>query len=223
VDRSVSAPGPETQRGLFTPDSARIAGSVRSVRKAAAARRNGARGGRPRHVGTAHQYKIREQAALRDPRSALPNLDGCTVREIPRADAKPIILRYEWLGTVGRSWAWYGLFSPGRELLGVTGFGPGPRSASRDICGREYAKLAVCLERGACVHWAPKNAASYLISRAVKLAHLEHGWSIFYAYADPAAGEIGTIYQTLGWHCIGQGVGRTPGRGRDRSSDPTAR
>ena len=66
-----------------------------------------------------------------------------------------------------------------------------PGSAqSRDICGQHNRDLAVCLERGACSHLAPPNAASFLISRSVTLAAADHGWRIFYAYADMEAGEI---------------------------------
>lgn len=171
----------------------------------------------------AHQYKMRERAALLNPRPPLPSLDGCTVRAIQAAQARPIILKYEWLGTMGRAAACYGLFSPTNELLGVSCFGWPSSPESRDVCGEENRPLAVCLERGACVHWAPRNAASFLIRRAVGLAHAEHGWAIFYAYADPSAGEIGAIYQALNWYYIGQGVGREPGRTRDRFVRPDGR
>ena len=70
---------------------------------------------------------------------------------------------------------------------------------SRDVCGRSNRHLAICLERGACVPDAPANAASFLISWAVKLAAAEHGFRIFYAYADPQAGEVGTVYQAMDW------------------------
>jgi hypothetical protein len=50
---------------------------------------------------------------------------------------------------------------------------------------------------------APPNAASFLVSRAVKMASQEYGWRIFYAYADPEAGEVGTIYQAMNWLYIG--------------------
>jgi len=43
----------------------------------------------------AHQRVIREREASRSP---LASLDGCTVRAIDAATARPIILRYEWLG-----------------------------------------------------------------------------------------------------------------------------
>jgi hypothetical protein len=74
---------------------------------------------------------------------------------------------------------------------------------SRDICGKEHRSKAICLERGACVPDAPRNAASYLISRAVKIAAEDREWRIFYAYADPQAGELGTVYQACNWLYIG--------------------
>ncbi len=160
----------------------------------------------------AHQRVIREQHAEREPRPQIVGLAGCTVETITRTDAESVILKYEWLGTMGRGVATYGLRSPERELLGVAVFGWPSSVESRDICGKSRRELAICLERGACVHFAPKNAASYLITHAVKKAAADHGWRIFYAYADPEAGEIGTVYQACNWLYIGQGVGRTPGR-----------
>ena len=35
------------------------------------------------------------------------------------------------------------------------------------------------------------------------------GWQVFFAYADPAAGEVGKIYQACNWLYLGQG---SPGR-----------
>lgn len=143
------------------------------------------------------------------------SLDGCQVVPITSAEAASVILVYEWLGTLGRAAATYGLRAPDGELLGVACFGWPSAPESRDICGREYRDVAVCLERGACVHWAPANAASFLITNATKAASRDHSWDIFYAYADPEAGEIGTVYQACNWLYIGQGVGRTPGRPRE--------
>ncbi len=168
----------------------------------------------------AHQRIIRERAEILEPRAPLPTLDGCSVQQVTRETARPIILRYEWLGTMGRARAWYGLHAPDGEVLGVVGFGHGIGAASRNLCGPESRELTICLERGACVHYAPRNAGSFLIARACRLAHRDHGWEIFYAYADPDAGEIGTIYQALGWDYIGQGAGRTPGRKRDQFLRP---
>jgi hypothetical protein len=122
------------------------------------------------------------------------------------------------LGTTGRnSTATYGLRAPDGELIGAAVFGWPGAIQSRDICGQQHRSLAVCLERGACNHPAPPNAASFLISRAVRLAARDYGWRIFYAYADPEAGEIGTVYQACNWLYLGQGVGRGKNRGEKSS------
>ena len=156
----------------------------------------------------AYQRIIRDRHREQDPRPPLPSTDGCVVEVISYAETKPFILRHEWLGTMGNSTATYGLRSPGGELIGAAVFGWPGAIQSRDICGQQHRGLAVCLERGACSHQAPPNAASFLISRAVRLAARDHGWRIFYAYADPEAGEIGTVYQACNWLYLGQGIGR---------------
>ena len=51
----------------------------------------------------AWQRIIRERHLEEDPRPPLLSTDGCHVEEIARAEAEPFILRYEWLGTMGRS------------------------------------------------------------------------------------------------------------------------
>ena len=120
----------------------------------------------------------------------MATLEGCTVEQIPFAEAKAIITRYEWLGSMPTGTrACYGLRTPSGELAGVAVFAAGPAPESGDLCGREHRDLAICLARGACVHWAQPNAASFLISRACKLAAKQFGWKIFFAYADWQAGE----------------------------------
>ena len=149
-----------------------------------------------------------------NPVPQIPTLDGCSVREVSSTEAAVIIHKYEWLGTVGRAVLCVGLFSREEELIGVACFGWPCSPESRDICGKENRDLAICLERGACAHYAPPNAPSFLISRACQIA-AERGWPLVYAYADEDAGEIGAVYQACNWLYIGQGVGRTPGRLRN--------
>ena len=48
----------------------------------------------------AHQRRIRDAEAALDPRPAMTTLEGCTVERIPPAEAKAIIIRYEWLRTM---------------------------------------------------------------------------------------------------------------------------
>lgn len=169
----------------------------------------------PGSADKAHQRIIRENLSEVEPREQLRNLRGCRVEQISTDAARSVILKYEWLGTMGRCVATYGLLTEDDDLLGAAVFGWPAAVQSRDICGKQNRQLAICLERGACVHYAPSNAASFLIANSVKQAANDHGWKIFYAYADPEAGEIGTVYQACNWLYIGQGVGRTPGRFRE--------
>ncbi len=61
-----------------------------------------------------HQARIRQHEARKLYVEPVPDLRRAFVREITSQQAKAIILRYEWLGTMGRSFLCYGLFS-GRD------------------------------------------------------------------------------------------------------------
>jgi hypothetical protein len=162
---------------------------------------------------------MRDAAARKDPRPAFP-LEGCTVEEITRAEAYPLIMRYEWLKSIPtNSQAYYGLRAPTGELLGVSIFGPTPGTASLDVCGKENAKLAIGLVRGACTHVAHAHAGSHLTATACRMAAAKYGWRIFVAYQDTRAGEVGTIYQACNWHFIGA-TGRGTGGYRTRYKAP---
>lgn len=158
------------------------------------------------HRVQAHYWRTRPrtQAFQSVIRQQIPTLAGCYVERVSTSEARQLILRYEWLGTMPvRPAASYGLKTATGALLGVAVFGWTGSPQSRDICGRDNRSLAICLERGACVPDAPDNAASFLVSRAVRLAAEEKGWRVFFAYADPQAGEVGTIYQACNWLYIG--------------------
>jgi hypothetical protein len=129
-------------------------------------------------------------------------LKGCTVEMVSSHVARPLILQYEWLGDMGRATMFVGLKERGGELIGVACFGHGPAGAIRAKIG----KPAWCLERGACVHWAPPNAASFLIARACKLICQTTKVERFFAYCDPMAGEYGAVYQAANWVYLGQGL-----------------
>jgi hypothetical protein len=157
----------------------------------------------------AHQRKIADREREQNPRERLTSLDQFFVDPITREQAKPIILKYEWLANIGRADHFVGLFSPERVLIGVACFGYGP--ADKSI--RELLEgPAWCLERGTCVPHAPKNAASFLITHACKLMYGKTGISRFFAYGDPEAVEYGGVYQAANWLYLGQGLNGGKGR-----------
>jgi hypothetical protein len=171
-DRLATLPIPPTER----------AAAARSL--CAALRRLG-------HV-IAGQYEAVLAHHAADPRPRLMTLEGCTVAPVPRDEACALIRPFEWLGTVGRCRLFFGLYSPARELIAVVGFGPGPGPGGAGKADE------LALERGVTLLHAPRNAATFLIARALR-ALRQQGFRAFKAYTDPAAGETGAIYRALGW------------------------
>lgn len=156
-----------------------------------------------------HQRKIRDGFSASDPHPIMETLSGCHVERITKAEAEVIILKYEWLGAMATAnRANYGLLTPDRVLIGVACFGQANGSRSHFVCGADLAPKTICLERGTCIHWAHPHAGSFLVSKACKLAAKDFGWEVFFAYSDPEAGEIGTIYQACNWVYQGQSPGR---------------
>jgi hypothetical protein len=156
-------------------------------------------------TGTCYQRMIREQMAEQDEaditekRRLAADFTSATVREITYAEAQPIILKYEYLGSMNASTKHsVGLFF-GKYLAGVECFGStGGANVAESVCGPEHADKVITLVRGACTGlWAHRNSASYLITRACKLM-AEKGYNIIVAYADPRA-EQGIVYRNCNW------------------------
>lgn len=145
-----------------------------------------------------HQRIMRDTEAKTNPRAQGTTLDY-RVEAIDKREAAAFIKRYEYLKTVGRSIAHYGVRDIMGELVAVAIFGT-PSKMPDGV---------IVLERGAWASWAHPHTASWFIPRAVKQAHMDHGWKIFCAYADPSAGEIGTVYQAANWIYTGQTPERT--------------
>jgi len=154
--------------------------------------------------GKCHQRVIRDRMAeqpepdLEEKRRLAANLKSAFVREISYDEARNVVLASEWLANLGTSEHCYGLFF-GRYLGGVVCFGrtAGTKVVS-SICGEQHAHKVITLCRGACSWWTPKNAATFLINASCREMS-KKGYNIFVAYSDPAAGEIGTVYQASNW------------------------
>jgi hypothetical protein len=110
--------------------------------------------------GKCHQRVIRERLAeqpepdLEEKRRLAVDFKNAAVREISFAEARNIILRNEYLGSMGTSeWNW-GLFF-GSYLAGVCCFGrTAGTKVAESVCGAEHAPKVVSLVRGCCLHWA---------------------------------------------------------------------
>lgn len=154
------------------------------------------------------QRHLREVYGEIEGKPKLTSLKNARVELVSNEDAAAIIERYEWLGTSATgAVASYGLKLNG-ELLGVVQFAKGGSVQALRAIHKDDTKV-ILLARGACVPHAPKDAASFLIMRACKLARKKFGWEYFLAYSDSEASEAGQIYRTCSWKSLGcakQGV-----------------
>ena len=160
----------------------------------------------------AHQRVIREQMADHHIVGLFPDspttatLHTAVIKQIDFKTAATIILVYEWIGTMPLPKACrylYGIYFDG-YLGGVAVY---VEPSTRQF-NRTFPRQVVQLNRGACAAWTPPNTASYFLAKTVTALRRE-GIRCILAYCTPEAGELGIIYQALGWHYTGQ---TTPSR-----------
>ena len=156
----------------------------------------------------AHQRVIREKASIEEEHNLFGrywnDIDvskkNATIKQITREQALPIILKYEWLGTLPVNFTKFvGLYFD-NYLTGVACFHNINVSGKYSLFGYP----AWCLGRGACVHFSPNWAGSFLVSSACKLLFNKLKPVYIVAYSDYDAGEIGTIYQACNWVFLGK-------------------
>tara|TARA_Y100001963_G_C6731568_1_gene424218 strand:- start:561 stop:1355 length:795 start_codon:yes stop_codon:yes gene_type:complete len=162
----------------------------------------------------AHQRIIREKMELEES-DFFPlfgkyweniNLDikNSTIKEVSYQAAKKIILKYEWLGTMGTTQIHYGIFFDD-YCAGVVCFGFFQAMAGySNFVGNDYGSKGIQLTRGACVHWAHPHSGSKLIGASLRDLK-KRGYKFVVAFSDPEAGEIGTLYQATNWYYLGFG------------------
>lgn len=179
-------------------------------------------------VGTASQYKLREQFATDEAKSIYwQNLDlelkNSVVKPIKLSQAKPIIEKYEWLGKMAavNKYA-FGIFFKDKVTQvevcgGVVTFGP-EYSENLGVWDKyDFTGKIILLSRGVCLHWCPKNTNSKLVMGAIN--QLPKQYEIVTCTTDHTAGEIGTIYQACNFHYVGAMNDSNPnirGKGRLR-------
>lgn len=111
----------------------------------------------------------------------------------------------EWLGTSGmRSKLKFAACYKGK-LCGALIFTL-PAAYSK-MLGEDTKGKEILLARGACSSFTPVGLASCFIMWCIKYLVQTTDFRIFIGYSDPAAGEIGTIYQALNFYFLGQKFG----------------
>lgn len=131
------------------------------------------------------------------------SIASSSVKEINYATAQEIIKKYEWLENMGTTEIAFGLVCS-NVVVGAACFGrTGGTNSAAAVFGPKYTDKVMTLCRGACVHYAHEHSASHLISKSCKIMAARDVAYGFLSYADPEAGEIGTVYQACGWTYTG--------------------
>ena len=150
------------------------------------------------------------QKARRDATEAEDRAMGCRFDLIPsdftmaneRLTKEHIdfIERYEWLGKIGWAVKWCFTARHEGKLAGVV-------LMSEPTMATKYKQYEALIQRGAGSSWAPKNLNSMLVMFACRWMAQNTAKRLFTCYSDPAAGEIGTIYQACNFMYLGRGWG----------------
>jgi hypothetical protein len=159
------------------------------------------------------QYLVKQQKrAGHNRRTIVCKSADALIQPISFAEAQAFVVQYEWLGNMGAAKYCFGL-RLGSELAAVTCYTtPSSPIAYRTLFGSELSRRVFQLCRGASSPWAPKWAPSMLISRSLRLMAREHRAVAVVAYADPEAGEVGTVYQAANALYLGLTDSRGPGK-----------
>jgi hypothetical protein len=111
-------------------------------------------------------------------------------------EIRKFVERYEWLGTVGRVFKVFTARYEGRlccvQIMALPSY---------------VSKNEIVFSRGCSVSWAPKNTATWMISRVIKHMSKNTQYNVFIGYADPEAGEYGTIYRAANFSMVSEKSG----------------
>lgn len=138
---------------------------------------------------TAHQHRARGPHV--DPPDTLTD---CTFSEVARADAVPVLTRYEWLGDEGKADRFFASYTPDGRVMSVTGFTIAAHRLSD-------AGRTVALVRGCTTPAAHQHAPTWTIARALRVLRSEGAQRVI-AYSDTLAGERGVIYSACGFQRV---------------------
>jgi hypothetical protein len=135
------------------------------------------------------------------------------IREDSRQQAIQFIKRHEWLGNISQyTTHWFGAYyqpSPDifcRPILAGVILMNMPNAFST-MLGADTPQLERLISRGACISWSPKCLASALLMWSIRWMVTHTQYRLFTAYADPAAKELGTIYQACNFYYLGKSAG----------------
>lgn len=116
-----------------------------------------------------------------------------TVKQITYDDVVPWLVNIHYAHRVPSISFAFGLFDETNYLVGVCTFGtPASSTLLKGVCGEEYQKHVIELNRLVLAENLPKNTASYFLSRCFKGLPKP---KIIVSYADTGQNHTGYVYQ----------------------------
>jgi len=95
----------------------------------------------------------------------------------------------------------HGLFQSG-VLVGAALWMPPTRVCAESVAGDDW-KTCLSLSRLAVAPGIPKNAASFLVGRSIRLIRSGRRWTHLVTFADQSQGHTGAIYRATNWRYEG--------------------
>ena len=135
-----------------------------------------------------------------------------SIEKITYEDCKAWLLQKHYAKRIPSISYSFGLFID-NNLEGIITYGSPPsQSLCIGICGEEYRGMVLELNRLAINSTAPKNSASKLVGKTLKMLPRD---SIIVSYADTSMGHVGKIYQATNFIYTGLSDKRTEWRMKD--------
>lgn len=126
------------------------------------------------------------------------------VRDVSLREGKAFIVAQHYSrGCSNTAVYMHGLFKRGgEELFGVAQWLPPTRVAAESV-NREQWTRVLSLTRLAVAPEVPKNGATFLMARSMRLIEQEQKWVSLVTYADEFMQHTGAIYRAANWNYVG--------------------
>lgn len=129
------------------------------------------------------------------------------VETIDLAQARELVGRLHYSGGGSNTATFrHGLFRREEWPLYVSGAAwwiPPTRTAAEASTDGDWRRV-LTLSRFVLDPAVPKNGASFLLSRSVRLIRRSGAWDVLVTYADEWQGHLGTMYLAAGWEYVGK-------------------
>jgi hypothetical protein len=127
------------------------------------------------------------------------------VRQCVPSEGRAFIARYHYARGCSLTGVYFhGLYRKGCDsLMGCAQWLP-PTRVCAETVSKDNWRRVLSLSRLACHPQAPRNSASFLVGRSIRLIRDIGEWPHLVTFADFSQGHTGAIYRATGWTYVGE-------------------